>query len=507
MNGPTIRTVSAFDVQGLAEIVGAKAIDRLRLLVRRIHKEFRGHNGNGGAVTVWHINSSAVGGGVADILNSLVPFSREIGLPAEWFVIGGDEKFFRVTKAFHNALQGSARETVTEEMLAHYRSVTRANADMLRRLFRERRLARPDIVVLHDPQPAGLIDFFRREFPESLFIWRGHIQFDLKSSEPSHPGLRVWEMLSGYVNQFDAAIFHLPEQAPPGLTVPVRFILPSINPLAFINRDLVNGVGGRFIDSTLSKYGLDELHDRSVPLIIQNARFDPWKDPEGVIHAFREARGSLPKNHHLPHLVLVGPLVADDPQAREILAQLELSVNGDGAVHLVPIDPTANGLTSPQASALEKMGLDPGQLLSEHLTELEINAFQTRADIVVAKSLREGFGMTVTGAGYHGKPRIVSRVGGLPAQVTDRKGNHYALLAGGSSDFSREASISMTRDWMVRLLCSPPLRRSMGTKAKRHVIQNFLPHRHLNDYLNLFLELGLARRSKIQQPFNLISPN
>lgn len=495
MNQAEIQHTPAFDLKSFREIIGDQAIDRLERWSERLQRAFQ--NGNG-KFSVWHINSSAAGGGVADILNSLVPLATRLGIPTQWIVIGGDKEFFKVTKSFHNALQGSPEVEITDDMMAHYLKITAANAEMLEELIEERQWSAPDVVILHDPQPAGLISHWRSRFPKTIFIWRGHIQFDIAAWGPSHPGRRVWEMLVRFVNQCDGAVFHLPEQVPPGIEVPVRFILPSINPLASINRDLTTRAAAPFVQSTLSKYGLEDLRDPSIPLVLQNARFDPWKDPSGVIEAFRKAQELAPLSCKCkrPRLLLVGPLAADDPEAHGIVAQLEQAVNGDGTVRILPLIPNDGEATFRQAQALREMGLDPQRLRSEDLLELEINVFQTRADIIIAKSLREGFGLTVTGAGYHAKPRIVSRVGGLEAQLIDRRGTEYGFLVGGTPEFNREVSIEMTRDWIVKLLCSPRLRRTMGAKAKRHVIRRFLPHRHLQDYFKLFLDLRRRKQSR-----------
>lgn len=500
MNNPQVKFPPPFDINELEKIVGAPAIHYLRLLARRLQKNFHGRNGK---IMVWHINSCGWGGGVADILSSLVPLSTGLGIPSRWFIIGGDKKFFDVTKTFHNALQGASDVEINDEMVSHYQRVVAANARILEQLTTKRRWSSPDVVVLHDPQPAPLISHWRSKFPDTIFVWRGHIQFDVAAWGLSHPGRRVWELLVGFINQCDAAVFHLPEQVPPGIEVPVRFILPSINPFGFINRDLNSPVAAQFIDSTLSKYGMENLQDRSIPLVIQNARFDAWKDPFGVIQAFREARECLPKNRKQPYLLLLGPLAGDDPEAHGILAQLGQLKDGDSAVHILPVLPNGNGATIGQVESLRGMGINHRRLRPEDLMELEINAFQTRADIIVAKSLREGFGLNVTGAGYHGKPRIVSQVGGLSAQVIDGKGTHTAYLVGGAPHFSREVSIAMTRDWIVKLLGSQRLRRSMGARAKRHVTRNFLPHRHLEDYLRLFLDLSLSKisgKGTVQRP-------
>ncbi|MFQ5792708.1 MAG: glycosyltransferase [Acidobacteriota bacterium] len=486
MHPAFVREPAEFDLQGLQALVGAAALARLRRLARRLHLAFDGRTGQ---TSVWHINSSGVGGGVADILNFLVPFSTQLGVPTRWLVIGGDEWFFQITKAFHNALQGNPEVEITEEMLAHYQRISAVNARMLDRLIAEPHWSRPDVVVFHDPQPAGLISHWRARFPNTLFVWRGHLQFDAGAWHPSHPGRRVWELLLSQINQCNAAVFHLPEWVPPGLMIPVHCFLPSINPSGYPNRDLTDPAGERFIDATLKKYQMGELQDGSIPLVAQIARFDPWKDPLGVIQAYREARERLPRSGRSPRLLLAGPLAEDDPEASRVLAQVREAVNGRETVHILALAPNGVGLTSEQAEALPELGVDPRLLRPADLLDLEFNAFQTRADVIVAKSIREGFGLAVTGAGYHGKPRIVSQVGGLPAQVIDEQGRVHAFLVGGTPHFSREASIRMTRDWLVTLLSTPRLRGALGAGARRHVIRAFLPHRHLEDYFSLFLDL------------------
>jgi trehalose synthase len=495
MKGPFIRQTEPFDLPALERIVPAESMQSLKLLARQVQFDFHQHSR---PVKIWHINSSAVGGGVADILNYLVPLSNEMGILSHWFVIDGDPAFFEITKTFHNALQGSVTAAIEPEMFTHFEAVVKRNGECLQSLVQDYGIDAPDVIVIHDPQPSALVPFLRQKFSESILIWRGHIQFDFQSHDYSHPGRRIWEFLLNYINACDCAIFHLPEMVPPGINIPIRFILPSINPLAYINRDLNSPHGTPFIDSTLHKYKLERFHDRSVPMLLQNARFDPWKDPSGVIEAVRSARKSLSNNGHSPELVLAGPLAEDDPEAKTILAQLSQLLDGDGAVHLIPIDPKNRQMTTPQSQALQSMGLDPGNLTAENVMELEINALQTRADIIIAKSLREGFGLAVTGAGFHGKPRIVSQVGGLAHQVASLNGHLLAALVGGAPQFSRQVSIEMTRDWIVKLLTTPDLRNSMGNNAKQHVIENFLPHRHLSDYLNLFLELRKAKQATTQ---------
>lgn len=493
MTHPFIRQTQPFDLPGFEQIVGARPIQVLKQLAREAHLEF--HRGNQ-PVTVWHINSSAIGGGVADILNHMTPLSNQIGITSHWFVIGGDANFFQVTKSFHNALQGSPDASIVPEMFAHYDAITQRNGELLDHLFVEQELFSPDVIMIHDPQPAALIPHLQQRFPDSIVVWRGHIHFDFQSSDMLHPGWRVWQFLLGYINQCDGAIFHLPEMIPPGINIPTRCVLPSINPLALINRDLSHAAAIPFIDGTLLKYGLERFQDPSVPMLLQNGRFDPWKDPIGVIEAVREARKLLATQSKLPELVLVGPLAGDDPESGAVLGELRQLLNGDGAVHLIPIDPKHNVLTAGQMDSLYGIGLGENGLSPENVMELEINALQTRADIIIAKSLREGFGLAVTGAGYHAKSRIVSQVGGLAHQVAGSNGDLLAALVGGAPDFSRQVSIEMTRDWIVKLLTTPELRRTMGASANQHVIENFLPHRHLSDYLKIFLQLRRHKRSE-----------
>ncbi len=492
MTHPFIRATQPFDLQRFEQIVGAGSIQSLKQLACELRRKFH-HDEQ--VFTVWHVNSSAIGGGIADILNHMIPLSNHIGIACHWFVIGGDAAFFHVTKSFHNALQGSENASFAPEIFAHYESVIQKNGEFLDHLVTEQNLASPDVIMIHDPQPAALIPHFQKRFPDSILVWRGHIHFDFQSSDMLHPGRRVWEFLLHYINQCDGAIFHLPEMVPPGINIPVHCVLPSINPLALINRDLSNSESKPFIDSTLLKYGLERFYDRAVPMLLQNGRFDHWKDPVGVIEAVRGARGLLATGSKLPELVLAGPLAEDDPEAGAVIWELRQLLDGDGAVHLVPIDPKNNALTAGQTDSLAKIGLLQGELTAENVMELEINALQTRADVIIVKSLREGFGLAVTGAGYHGKSRIVSQVGGIVHQATGSNGDLLAALVGGSPNFSRKMSIEMTRDWIVKLLTTPGLRHSMGNNAFKHVIENFLPHRHLSDYLKLFLQLQAARQS------------
>jgi trehalose synthase len=484
-----LRDPAGFDVAAFEALVGTDTLGRLRGLVRRLELALRGGTR---PVTVWHVNSSAAGGGVADILNFLVPFGDELGVRSRWLVAGGDERFFTVTKTFHNALQGDPAAPISAPMLDHYRQTTRANARALDGLLADRGADPPDVVVVHDPQPAGMIPYWRAALPGALFVWQGHIQFDVGAIAGDHPARTAWRLLADFANQCDAAVFHLPEQVPPGLRVPTRCFLPSINPLGFLNRDLGGADGDRFVDATLHKYGLGALCDRTIPLVAQIARFDPWKDPLGVIEAYRDARARLGP-HARPHLLLAGPLAMDDPEAVSVLGAVRRMVDGDPLAHALPLSPGEGRATEAQARELAALGLAADGLRADELLDLEINAFQSRADVIIAKSLKEGFGLATTGAGYHGKPRIVSEVGGLRAQVMDERGRVQACLVGGRPTFTREASIRMTRDWLVALLSRPGLARALGRRARRHVMRAFLPHRHLEDYLRLFLDLAVRR--------------
>jgi len=397
-----------------APFVGRATIEEIRLLGDRL----RGRR-------VQHVNSTAVGGGVAEILNRLVPLLLELGINTRWDVIRGGDEFYAVTKSIHNALHGQPI-TLSEHDIAVYRETTEQN---LRNLALS-----DDIVFIHDPQPAGLV---AARTPGSRWIWRCHI--DLSAPVPS-----VWEFLRPTVERYDAAVFSAPQFS---RTLPIDQVLiaPSIDPLADKNREL----DARTVESIVTRLGL--APDR--PLVTQVSRFDRLKDPLGVIEAFR-----LVKKYNDCQLLLVGGSATDDPEGQAVLAECRDRAADDRDIHVVELPPTAN---------------------------VEINALQRASTVVLQKSLREGFGLTVAEALWKAKPVIAGAVGGIPLQITHK---YSGVLT---------HTIEGTAYWIKQLLNAPDFARRLGENGREHVRHNFLLTRHLRDYLLLFLYLGHLGESVI----------
>jgi len=396
-------------------VVGAPAVEELRLLAR--HLEGRR------LVTV---NSTAVGGGVAEILSRMVPVCNELGVQVRWDVIKGGEDFFAVTKRMHNALHGKA-----EPFSAHDREVYRATtAQNLAVMDLD-----ADIVFIHDPQPAGLVA--ERGRRPSGWIWRCHIDL-------SAPQADVWEFLAESVSRYDAVVFSAPQFAR-DLTMPQVMIAPSIDPLSDKNRELDAAEIGAVLERL--QVPLDK------PIVTQVSRFDRLKDPVGVIQAFQLAR-----RHNDCRLVLAGGGAADDPEGKAVLAAVHEAADGDPDVHVLDLPPTAH---------------------------LEINALQRASTIVLQKSLKEGFGLTVSEALWKGKPVIASAVGGIPLQITHR---FSGILT---------HSIEGTAFWIKQLLNAPDYARRLGENGRENVRTNFLLTRHLREYLLLFLFLEHQRERVI----------
>ena len=384
------------------EVTPKGTIDFLRCLAEKV----RGKR-------ILHVNSTRVGGGVAEILRSLVPLLQEIGVQARWEVITGTEDFFAVTKAFHNALQGEVQDP-SPEMLEVYREINRKNA-------REMSLE-ADYVVIHDPQPAALI---LHKAGAGRWIWRCHIDI-------SHPQRKVWNFLKQFVVQYDGAIFSLPRFAQ-RVPIPQFLIYPSIDPLSEKNRELSPGEEERILDRLRIP--------RDKPLLLQVSRFDRFKDPLGVIQAYR-----LVKKHHDVRLILAGGGATDDPEGEKVLAEVRQAARNDPDILILLLPPDAN---------------------------IEINALQRAATIVLQKSLREGFGLTVAEAMWKGKPVIGGFAGGITVQLV------YGVT--GFTVNSPEGAAFRIH----YLLDNPELMAKVGEDGREYVRQNFLITRHLGDYLAL----------------------
>ncbi|MDP2304913.1 MAG: glycosyltransferase, partial [Pseudomonadota bacterium] len=316
---------------------------------------------------VLHVNATPYGGGVSELLRSTVPLLRDLGLVAHWRIITGDEAFFRVTKAMHNGLQGATPDLTPAQQQA-WLATAEANA----RAFEESY----DFVFVHDPQPAGLRSL--RGAGGARWIWRCHI-------DTSHPNPSIWRFLSPYLASYDAAVFTMAEFVPDGFPISrVEIVPPAIDPLSPKNLSLPHATARQVLD------WIGVRTDR--PLITQVSRFDPWKDPLGVIAAYRAARREVPDLQ----LALVGSMALDDPEGAEIYRQILDETGGDPLVHVF--------------TNLVGVG------------NIEVNAFQMLSDIVVQKSIREGFGLVVSEALWKGTPVVAGRAGGIPLQMADGVG-------------------------------------------------------------------------------------
>ena len=377
-----------------------------------------------------HVNSTRSGGGVAEILTKLIPLKRELGLDARWEVITGGGEFYQCTKGFHNGLQGT-RVELPATLRRAYEYTNAQNAEELRAVLEE-----ADFVFIHDPQPAPLL----RHFPQrrGKWVWRCHI-------DVSHPHRPVWKYLRDFVNGYDASIFSLADFAQP-LPHPVYLIPPSIDPLAEKNMELDTAE----IEATCAQYRIDCTR----PLMLQVSRFDRFKDPVGVIHAYRLAKSFIPGLQ----LVLAGGGASDDPEGDVVLAEVRLAAQDDPDVHVLLLPADA------------------------HRT---INALQRAADFVLQKSLREGFGLTVTEAMWKAKPVIGGDTGGIRLQVVN---HHTGFLV--STPEGAALRIRYLLHHRERLL-------EMGDKAREFVRQNFLLTRHLREYLTLMVGLQHGAQDRI----------
>ncbi len=370
---------------------------------------------------VLHINSTKEGGGVAEILHKLIPLKQALGIEADWDIITGNQEFYQCTKGFHNALQGM-RQSISEKLLQNYEKINRENEEKLRSKLKE-----ADFVFIHDPQPAPLL----KMIPErrGKWIWRCHI-------DASKPYRQVWKYLREWVTPYDASIFSLPEFAQP-LPHPQYIIPPSIDPLSEKNCPLPDYE----IKNVYSEFNLDP----DLPLITQVSRYDRFKDPVGVIEAYKLASKLTPLQ-----LVLAGGGASDDPEGEMVLNEVKEASNGAPNIHVLLLPADANRT---------------------------INALQRASDIILQKSIREGFGLTVSEGMWKGKPVIGGDTGGIRLQVI----NHFT----GFLVRTPEGAALRTR----YLLHRRDKLEDMGMRARRFVRENFLITRHLREYLTLMVGL------------------
>jgi trehalose synthase len=404
MDEPSTRV---FSLDQYAPLVGAREIDDLRALAAPL----KGRR-------VQMVNSTAVGGGVAELLSALLPLMGEIGLATSWDVLAGGQDFFEVTKAFHNALHGAPYKT-NPRHFEIFRAYTEQNKKLLRN--------DADFTVIHDPQPAGLIE--DRANHGSRWIWRCHIDL-------SQPNKDVWNFLEAYVTRFDGSIFSAP-QFSRQLPIPQYLFYPSIDPLSDKNRQL----DSTLVNAIVERFGIDNKR----PLLTQISRFDRLKDPVGVIRAYK-----IVKRYFDCQLALAGGSASDDPEGAEVLEEVREAAGNDPDIHVLELPPSA---------------------------PTEVNALQQASTIVIQKSLREGFGLTVAEALWKKKPVVASAVGGIPTQVIHKQTGLLAHSIEGAA-------------YQIRYLLShPDLAARLGEQGHEHVREQFLVTGNLKRYLTLFLHL------------------
>lgn len=391
-------------VEDYIPIVGQSVVDDLRLLAEKLKGR-----------SVRHVNSTAMGGGVAEILNRMVPLLKELGIEASWDVIKGGDQFFEVTKKFHNALHGR-KEEIEPRDFDIFLETSQKNIEAMD--------LPGDILFIHDPQPIALI----KKKKDNKWVWRCHV-------DVSNPDSAVWRFLEGFIFQYDAAVFSAPSFAQ---KLPIRqfLISPSIDPLSDKNRELPKET----VEAVLAKYQIP----KDKPILTQISRFDRLKDPLGVIEAYLQV-----KRHIDCRLILAGGAATDDPEGLEVLEEVREKAKKDPDIHVL--------------------------LLSQN--DIEVNALQRASTVIIQKSLKEGFGLTVSEALWKGKPVVASNVGGIPLQIKHR---YSGLLC---------HSVQGAAFAMKQLLNSPDYARKLGENGREHVRSNFLLTRHLRDYMLLFLSL------------------
>lgn len=372
-----------------------------------------------------HINSTRAGGGVAEILQRMVPILKEIGIAARWEVIEGDEQFFEITKKIHNAMQGNF-EKITEKMWQHHYEVNKRSAGKID--------LDADAVLIHDPQPSPLIEFRK----SGRWIWRCHI-------DVSSPVAEVCDYLTRYCVKYDAAVFSVAKFAR-AMPIDEFIITPSIDPLSDKNRDLTQ----EEISETLERLGIPA--DRS--MVLQVSRFDRFKDPVGVIQAYRMVR-----KYNDCILVLAGSPATDDPEGEAVLREVKEHAAGDPDIYVLLLPP---------------------------FSDKDINALQRAATVVIQKSIREGFGLTVSEAMWKGKAVIGGATGGIPLQIVHGVTGFLVHSVEGAAFRIRQC------------LNDPEMTRKIGEMAKEFVRMNFLITRQIREYLSVWYYLENNRKSELE---------
>jgi trehalose synthase len=404
-------SVEKVRLEKYASIIGEKKTEDIKALAENLKGK-----------KVCHVNSTSFGGGVAEILYRLIPLMCDVGLKAEWKVIKGSDEFFNITKTIHNGLQGM-NISLTEQMKETYLRYNKMNAHELD--------LNHDFVVVHDYQPAAIIS----HYPDRVgkWIWRCHIDL-------SHPNKEFTNFITPFALQYDSLIFTMKQFVQEPLRAnKVTIIPPSIDPLSAKNRPLSESL----IRSVLDKYDVDA----EKPIITQVARFDPWKDPLGVIDVYRLVRKKVPN----VQLLLIASMAKDDPEGWTYYEKTARHAAEDYNIRLL--------------TDLKGVG------------DIEVNVFQRASDVVLQKSIREGFGLSVAEALWKEVPVVGSNVGGIPLQILHGKTGFLVN------------SIGEAAERTIYLLTHSVEAKKMGKRGKEHVSKNFLITRHLEDYLKLFCSL------------------
>ncbi|MEX2239032.1 MAG: glycosyltransferase [Dehalococcoidia bacterium] len=402
------------------EVIGDERYEEIRSLAEPLR-----------GARVLHLNATALGGGVAEILASLVPLMNDLGMHAEWQVIRGADEFFNVTKAIHNTLQGMFIPW-TPEMRDIFNRYTSINADFFDEDY--------DFLVIHDPQPAGILAELMQRGKEKKghWVWRCHI--DLTDAQPD-----VWDFLRPSVEVHDAAIFTLKDFVRQDLRNPEIFLVPpAIDPLSVKN----SPIDAATIQEVLRRYGVDP--DR--PILLQVSRFDPWKDPLGVIDAYRMVKEEVPE----VQLLMVGSMAHDDPEGWSYYERTVRRAGEDYDVHILH---NLNGVGN-----------------------LEVSVFQAASAVIIQKSIKEGFGLTVAEGLWKRKPVVAGRAGGIPLQVLHDKTGYLV------------DSVEQCAERTLYLLKNPDEARRLGEAGREHVRDKFLNTRYLADYLKIFGSLRDQRQ-------------
>jgi len=371
--------------------------------------------------SILHVNATKFGGGVAEILQNMVALMEELNLDVKWKAFSAPDSFFQISKKMHNALQGNYKINFSTEEVNQFLEQAKEIYDQVH--------PEEDFVIIHDPQPCPVIKHAEKR--KGKWIWRCHI-------DTSNPNPKAWDLIFPFLQKYDARIFTMKEFAKSELNKPIFYITPSINPFSEKNKEM---------DLDTAKNIVQKYVPLDLPIITQVSRFDPWKDPLGVVDAYNKVKEKIPIR-----LALIGSLASDDPEGVEWLEKVREYANDDKNIYIL--------------TNLDGVG------------DLEVNAFQRVSKIIVQKSLREGFGLTVTEALWKGTPVIGGDVGGIRLQIKDGESGYLVN------------SIDETAERILYLLKNPKIAENMGKKGREKVRNEFLLIRHFEKYLDLFKSIS-----------------